>query len=190
MRSPAVVEKSRAARNRLIEEYTWLVKLIARNIIRRLPASFEFDDLVGEGTLGLIDAAEKFSPERNVPFRAYAAVRIRGQMMESCRRRHWKNSTHLPITGDVLQMESEDHGAGEIMRRIHHAERARIVNQAVDALPDREQKVVDIYFRQERQLAGIGAEFGVRQSRSSQLLQITKRELGRELEYRGLKRAA
>lgn len=177
-----------ARRNKYVEENLALVERIAKHIMQRLPPCFEYDDLRQAGYLGLIDAAAKFKRSFNVPFPQYAKCRIRGEIIESVRRRHWKNATHLPITENVLEMPAAG-GSDAIMRRIEHGQEARIVAEAIDSLPERHRKVVEIYFRDEGKLAAIGEEFGVRQSRSSQLLQMAKRETARELGYRGLKAA-
>jgi hypothetical protein len=60
------------------------VKQVARSILRRLPASVQMDDLIQTGSIGLIDAARRFSPCRNLPFRQYARIRITGAIFEVC----------------------------------------------------------------------------------------------------------
>lgn len=53
-----------------------------------LPATalIDRDDLVSAGTVGLIDAVDRYQPERGVPFEAYAAQRIRGAVFDELRR--------------------------------------------------------------------------------------------------------
>jgi len=65
------------------------VKQIARSILRRLPASVQFDDLVQAGSLGLIDAARRFGPQRDLPFHQYARIRITGAIFDSLRELDW-----------------------------------------------------------------------------------------------------
>lgn len=65
------------------------VKQIARSILRRLPASVQLDDLVQAGSVGLIDAARRFGPCRNLPFRQYARIRITGAIFDSLRELDW-----------------------------------------------------------------------------------------------------
>ena len=55
----------------------------------RLPPSVEIRDLVNAGVLGLLDAVDKFEPERNVKFKTYAELRIRGAMLDSLRDLDW-----------------------------------------------------------------------------------------------------
>lgn len=65
------------------------VKQVARSIIRRLPPSVQIDDLIQAGSLGLIDAARRFGPGRNLPFRQYARIRITGAIFDSLRELDW-----------------------------------------------------------------------------------------------------
>ena len=65
------------------------VRQIARSIIRRLPASVQLDDLIQAGSLGLIDAARRFGPQRNLPFAQYARIRITGAIFDSLRELDW-----------------------------------------------------------------------------------------------------
>jgi RNA polymerase sigma factor FliA len=63
-----------------------LVIEIARNIKRRLPSTLEFDELVGAGNLGLVEAACRFDPAKGTSFKTFATPRIRGAIIDSLRR--------------------------------------------------------------------------------------------------------
>ena len=65
------------------------VKQIARNILRRLPAFVQLDDLIQAGSIGLIDAARRFGPRHPMPFRQYARIRITGAIFDSLRELDW-----------------------------------------------------------------------------------------------------
>ncbi len=77
------------SRDALIEEYAPLVKYIAERLSARLPASIDVEDLINTGVLGLIDAIDKFVPDRGVKFKTYAEFRIRGAMLDYLRRQDW-----------------------------------------------------------------------------------------------------
>ena len=76
-------------RNALISETLPLIKHIAHRVSTRLPANVEIRDLINAGVLGLLDAIEKFEPERGVKFKTYAEVRIRGAILDSLRNLDW-----------------------------------------------------------------------------------------------------
>ncbi len=77
-------------RNKLVLLYAPLVKYIAGQIYSRLPPrSVEIADLIGAGTIGLIEAVEKFHPERGYKFETYAFQRIKGAIIDSLRKLDW-----------------------------------------------------------------------------------------------------
>jgi RNA polymerase sigma factor for flagellar operon FliA len=80
---------SQRTRDELIQEYAPLVKYIAERLSARLPSSIEVEDLINTGILGLIDAIDKFVPDRGVKFKTYAEFRIRGAMLDYLRRQDW-----------------------------------------------------------------------------------------------------
>jgi RNA polymerase sigma factor for flagellar operon FliA len=79
----------RSAREVLILHYAPLVKYTAGRVAVSLPSTVDFDDLVSCGTVGLIDAVEKFEPERAVKFETYALARIRGAIIDGLRMLDW-----------------------------------------------------------------------------------------------------
>lgn len=72
-----------------IKQYAPLVKYVAGKVAVGMPHNVEFDDLVGFGVFGLIDAIEKFDPEKNVKFKTYAVTRIRGAIFDELRANDW-----------------------------------------------------------------------------------------------------
>ena len=53
------------------------------------PECFKLNDLVSAGILGLLDAIEKFDPNRGVKFKTYAELRIKGAILDSLRNLDW-----------------------------------------------------------------------------------------------------
>jgi len=82
-------EDDMQARDDLIVQYAPLVKHVVGKLNKKMPPNVEFDDLVGYGTLGLIDAIEKFDHERGIKFKTYAIPRIRGSILDELRARDW-----------------------------------------------------------------------------------------------------
>ena len=76
-------------RNRLVVQYSPLVKYVAGRVRSGLPQSVEQNDLISEGVIGLIDAIDRFEPERGLQFQTYAVPRIRGAMVDSLRSSDW-----------------------------------------------------------------------------------------------------
>jgi RNA polymerase sigma factor for flagellar operon FliA len=78
-----------ASKNTMMLEYFSLVKIVAKKMAARLPASVEFDDLVSAGLIGLMQALDRFKPEKGFKFKTYAEFRIRGAMIDELRSQDW-----------------------------------------------------------------------------------------------------
>jgi len=79
----------KSSREKLIIKYTRFVKLVAGKMAMNLPDNIERDDLISYGMIGLIDAVEKFSLDKNVKFETYASLRIRGAIFDELRALDW-----------------------------------------------------------------------------------------------------
>ena len=82
-------EGSQSAREKLILDYVPLVKHIVGKVMISIPDKYSFDDLVNYGILGLMDALERFDPERGIKFSTYAVPRIRGAIYDEVRKDDW-----------------------------------------------------------------------------------------------------
>jgi RNA polymerase sigma factor for flagellar operon FliA len=69
----------------LIEEHLPLVQHVLYQIAAHFPRHADRDELAQAATLGLVEAAHRFDPARGVPFERWAAVRIRGAILDSVR---------------------------------------------------------------------------------------------------------
>ncbi len=78
-----------AIRELFIKQYAPLVKYVAGKVAVGMPSNVEFDDLVGFGVFGLLDAIDKFDPDKNVKFKTYAVTRIRGSIFDELRSIDW-----------------------------------------------------------------------------------------------------
>jgi RNA polymerase sigma factor FliA len=224
----STVAATQAARDRerVLLEHMPLVRMVAYRILERLPQSVEFDDLVSAGVVGLIDAYNKFNPEKQVLFRSYAAVRIRGAILDSLRGMDWApreirrkareieettqrliqrmgrkpqqsevaaelgmafaSFQELLLTVKGLEIGSlhEPHSEGSAeeemvyvaanpeddpLHRCMRSERAEKLSAVVAELPEREQRVLQLYYVEEMTLKEIGLVLGLVESRVSQI---------------------
>ena len=77
------------AKNDLLLNYGYLVRWIVRRMMPKYNNYNEYDDLVSCGTLGLIDAVDKFELKHEVKFETYAVSRIRGEILDYMRSQDW-----------------------------------------------------------------------------------------------------
>jgi RNA polymerase sigma factor FliA len=81
--------KGRLDLNALLHQYSPLVRRLAHQMIAKLPANVEIDDLIQVGMIGLTDALSRFDAGQGVQFETFATQRIRGAMLDELRGADW-----------------------------------------------------------------------------------------------------
>lgn len=77
--------KGRLDVNAMLQQYSPLVRRLAHQMIAKLPANVELDDLIQVGMIGLTDALSRFDVAQGVQFETFATQRIRGAMLDELR---------------------------------------------------------------------------------------------------------
>ncbi len=222
-------EANREVRDFLAEKYAPLVKYVAGKVAIGMPQNVEFDDLVSYGSFGLLDAIEKFDPDRDIKFKTYAMTRIRGAIFDELRSIDWiprsirqkarqveetiamlENklghtvedediAKELGISVDELQSLltkisgtsivslndiwylGDDNDEVSFMETlespanlnpdslIEREEIKSVIVEAIRHLPDKEKKVIVLYYYEDLTLKEIGEVLEVTESRISQL---------------------
>lgn len=222
-------KKDPKIRDHFIKQYAPLVKYVAGKVAIGMPHNVEFDDLVGFGSFGLLDAIEKYDPEKHVKFKTYAVTRIRGAIFDELRSIDWVprsvrqktreieetvhrleaslgrsasdeeiakemgmslpdfQKTMLQISGtsilslNDLWYSGDDNDKVSIVDSIESPtslnpdtivekeEIKRVIVQAINELPDKEKKVLVLYYYEDLTLKEIGQVLEVTESRISQL---------------------
>jgi RNA polymerase sigma factor for flagellar operon FliA len=81
--------KGRLDVDSLLKQYSPLVRRLAHQMIAKLPANVEIDDLIQVGMIGLTDALSRFDAAQGVQFETFATQRIRGAMLDELRGSDW-----------------------------------------------------------------------------------------------------
>jgi RNA polymerase sigma factor FliA len=76
-------------KEQLVQQYSQLVKRLAFQLMAKLPASVQVDDLIQNGMIGLLDAIGRFEEGLGAQFETYAVQRIRGAMLDGLRENDW-----------------------------------------------------------------------------------------------------
>ena len=103
-----------------VKQYAPLVRRLAHQMIARLPANVELDDMIQAGMMGLMDAVSRFEVTQGTQFEVYAAQRIRGAMLDELRANDW-----LPRSARKSQRDIENaihRLEGKLSRAPHEAE--------------------------------------------------------------------
>jgi RNA polymerase sigma factor FliA len=208
--------------NSTLKQYSSLVRRLAHQMIAKLPANVEIDDLIQVGMIGLTDALSRFDAGQGVQFETFATQRIRGAMLDELRGRDWASRSvrararglqaaheelmnklgRAPTSDEVaVMLDVPTETVHKLVDDVHRAtvlnydslvlegdaesfiasddatpemtmldrERKAYLMDAVQALPERLQRVVIGYFFEERSMQDLADELGVSESRISQL---------------------
>ena len=206
--------------NQLVEKHLSLVQAIARKVKKTLNASIELDDLVGYGSKGLVEAAERFDARHGVAFTTFAYYRIRGAIYDGLRAMGWYSRADYARyraeerANEYLRNRADREGAGQAqggaagaasptaseaatLAEVHEIlssvatvhitsleaassvpdeslpaadvavdnhRMSHRVRQAVAALPEKERRLMELYYFADKNLEEAGAELGLSKS--------------------------
>ena len=216
-------------RDAFIRQYSPLVKYVAGKVAVGMPHNVEFDDLVGFGVFGLLDAIDKFDPDKNVKFKTYAVTRIRGAIFDELRSIDWVPRSVRQKTREVEEAigsleaqlgrtatdqeiasfmgmdeaeylkvimkisgtsiislndlwfsgdENDKVSIGDSIEApaslnpdvvVEKDEIRRVIVEAINSLPEKEKKILILYYYEDLTLKEIGQVLEVTESRVSQL---------------------
>jgi RNA polymerase sigma factor for flagellar operon FliA len=169
-----------------VKGYLPLVYKLVRQLSRGLPANVQRDDLLAAGIFGLIDSIRRNGGSDGETFAGYAQMRIRGAIVDELRAQDWLSrrareawtaeggerwGTAIVSLHDVTPIEESQHlsgGEDPIEALVAHSAR-HALSAAIEQLPERERRVVGMYYFEGAKLKEIGAELGVSEPRVSQL---------------------
>jgi len=119
------------ARDALICQYSYLVKITAGRVVTSLPPNVDREDLISAGVIGLIKAIDQFDTSRQVKFETYAIALIRGAILEMLREEDWVPRS---VRERVKALERTYlHLEGELGRPATDEEVARELGMEIDA---------------------------------------------------------
>ena len=107
--------KGRHDHGSLLKQYSRLVRRLAHQMIAKLPANVELDDLIQVGMIGLNDALGRFDAAQGVQFETFATQRIRGAMLDELRGADWMSR------GDRRQQRSIEAAVHKLEQRLGRA---------------------------------------------------------------------
>ncbi|SDC65823.1 FliA/WhiG family RNA polymerase sigma factor [Actinokineospora iranica] len=127
-------QREQSLRDRLVLHYAPLVKYVAGRVGTGLPSHVDVSDLIQSGIFGLVDAIEKFEPERGLKFETYAMQRIRGAILDDLRAQDWVPRT---VRGRAREVERGIERLGaKLQRTPNDAELAAELGLTVSELRD------------------------------------------------------
>jgi RNA polymerase sigma factor FliA len=222
-----VKRRDAGLREELILQYAPLVKYVMGRLAISLPSIIDYEDILSFGTIGLIEAVERFDPDKGVKFETYAISRIRGAIIDALRsldrlprsvrqkakeadlaivtlthdlgrdptdeeiaaalgvpvdayRKHLIDASWVTVSLDANSSSGDDEDDGgviavpdpdeaDISVGIEQQELIGELGQAIRELPDREQLVLSLYYKDELTMREVSKVLGISESRVCQL---------------------
>jgi len=218
--------RSIVLRERLILQYAPLVKYVIGRLAISLPAILDYEDILSYGTIGLIEAVERYDATKGVKFETYAISRVRGSIIDALRsldrlprsvrqkarvaeqtisrltaglgrepsdqevadalditlERYLQNlvdASWVTVSIDSIGPSEDEDGpmelpladpdAEEVSAGLEREEQIRELTNAIGELPEREQLVLSLYYKDELTMREISKVLGVSESRVCQL---------------------
>ncbi|MCA9846488.1 MAG: FliA/WhiG family RNA polymerase sigma factor [Dehalococcoidia bacterium] len=220
-------EHDPAVREQLILQYAPLVKYVMGRLAISLPAILDYEDILSFGTIGLIEAVERFDHTKGVKFETYAIARIRGAIIDALRsldrlprsvrqkardaneailrltnelgrdptdeevaeamgvtpdvyRQTQVESSWITVSLDTLGASDGEEDTGGAMAVADpdgedfsaDLERQELIGDlalAIRDLPDREQLILSLYYKEELTMREVSEVLGISESRVCQL---------------------
>ncbi|MCP5463560.1 MAG: sigma-70 family RNA polymerase sigma factor [Deltaproteobacteria bacterium] len=205
-----------AERDALVEQYLPYATSIAAKLARSFPSEVDFDDILCNARLGLLEAAKRYDEKFGVDFRTFAYYRIKGAVYDGLRKTGWiprslyskikfeqaaneylkanegrddaKSRFYRKELGDINKdvnavasiyvmsidsledFEVEDKKANEeIERKAEFQKVKEKVCGAIEGLPDKERKLIKMYYFQNKTMEEIGDQLNLSKSWTSRL---------------------
>ena len=222
-----VKRRDAGLREQLILQYAPLVKYVMGRLAISLPSIIDYEDILSFGTIGLIEAVERFDPAKGVKFETYGISRIRGSIIDALRsldrlprsvrqkakdadhaivaltydlgrdptdeevagalgisveayRKHLIDASWVTVSLDANSSTGDDEDDGgviavadpdqqDITVGLEQQELIGELGQAIRGLPDREQLVLSLYYKDELTMREVSKVLGISESRVCQL---------------------
>ena len=139
-------KSKKVLRDKLIVQYIYLTRYVIGRIKTNLPQSFSIEDITSYGVEGLIDAIEKYTPDKGARFETYALMRIRGTIIDKIRSQDWiPRSTRKKIKEIKLMAEKLKQSLGRAATTTELACAMNMEKDKVEALLAEETQISSIY---------------------------------------------
>ncbi len=220
-------------RDELITQYMPYATSIANKVCQTLSSQVDFDDVLCNARVGLLEAAKRFDPSQKIDFKTFAYYRIKGAIFDGLRKSGWiprtlyakikfeeatndylqfmseRASSKEAHTGDVEKetdvcntvnslasiyivsidasegMELEDKNGVDIERQAEFEQIKQYMREAIDSLPEKEKKLIKMYYFQNKTLEEAGAKLGLSKSWTSRLHVRALDMLMKRIKHRG-----
>lgn len=126
----------KAVRDKLIVQYIYLIRYVVGRVKATLPTTMSIEDIAGYGVEGLINAIERYSPQKNTRFETYALIRIRGAILDKVRAQDFLPRSVRKKIKDIKNKQEE------LKQELGRMPTTTEVAQALDMDPDKVSQIL------------------------------------------------
>jgi len=188
--------KTATSHDALVDSGLGLVYAIAAKVYKSIDRAVEFDELVSLGTIGLMQAAERYDRSSKARFTTYAYYRVHGAIIDGLRTmgpmsraewRRYKEETALDETTTTTASVTSVKVAEPVVSQptaiadIATKEAERVITDAMTRLPERESYLIDKCYFNDSAMGDAGRDMGLSKSWTSRLHTRALQSLRREL---------
>ena len=139
-------KSQKVLRDKLIVQYIYLTRYVIGRVKMSLPQTFSVEDITSYGVEGLIDAIEKYTPDKGARFETYALMRIRGTIIDKIRSQDWiPRSTRKKIKEIKLVAEKLKQSLGRAATMSELSAAMNMEKEKIESLLSEEMQVTSIY---------------------------------------------
>lgn len=139
-------KSDKSLRDKLIVQYIYLTRYVIGRVKMNLPTTFSIEDITSYGVEGLIDAIEKYTPDKGARFETYALMRIRGAIIDKIRSQDWvPRSTRKKIKEIKAVAEDLKQKLGRAATMAELSTALGMEKEKIEALLADEMQVTSIY---------------------------------------------
>ena len=168
------------AQQALVVAHRWLVRKVAALLWLRFPRLMAWEDIVAIGELALVEAARSFDVEREVPFEAYAWLRVHSAIHNAImRERNWHHRARegaykaaavqgeardreafsdALVAGMLMNLVGEVSRSGDPEADVVYAQVKTALERALSELSLEDRRLVELHYVKELTLEEAGKE--------------------------------
>ncbi len=139
-------KSDKSSRDVLIVQYIYLIRYVVGRVRITLPATISLEDIAGYGVEGLINAIERYSPQKNTRFETYALIRIRGAILDRIRSQDFlPRSIRQKIKAIKEAQEALKQELGRVPTNAELANRVGIDSEKINQLLSEDVTITSLY---------------------------------------------
>lgn len=177
-------KSNKKVRDAIIVQYIYLTRYVVGRVKVALPPTFSIEDISSYGVEGLIDAVEKYSPDKGARFETYALMRIRGNIIDKIRSQDFLPRSARKKIKDVK--DAQEHLRQKFGRQPTSAEIGELLGlekEKVDQILAEDTTITSLYDKKGSSEESIEIIDTIQDKRRNPQEEMEEKDVKKELEF-------